>query len=201
MVKSLLFVFFLLPAFLFSNNIQLEKGIDFYKKGNMDSAFYNLNIIGEEVTIETSLEDIFNKNYYLAKCYDHLEANKSAEYYYLKAIDIMDSAEFNNVTIYLDLALFYQKTHNYVGSNKYLNRYYEIELGRLGEEAMTAMEHKNKVDSLETSVKTMAADKIKLKSDIRLLIVLISVFGLAFLISLIINFRIKSNQNKKDISL
>lgn len=193
MVKSLLFVFFLLPIFLFSNNIQLEKGMDYYKNGNMDSALYHLNIIGDEVTIETSLEDIFNKNYYIAKCYDKLEANKSAEYYYLKSIDIMDSAEFNNVALYLDLAMFYQRIHNYAGSNNYLNRYYKIELGRLGEAAMTASEHKNKVDTLEATITTMSAQQIKLKSDIRLLIVLISVFGLAFLISLIINFRMKRN--------
>jgi hypothetical protein len=163
----------------------------------VDSAFYYLNLIGDEVTIETSLEDIFNKNYYIAKCYDKLEANKSAEYYYLKSIDIMDSAEFSNVAIYLDLAMFYQRTHNYSSSNKFLNRYYKIELGRLGEEAMTATEHKNKIDSLEANETALKAQQIKLQSDIRLLIVLISVFGLAFLISLIINFRMKSNRDKK----
>ncbi len=194
MVRNVLFLFFVLPVILFSKNIHLEKGIEFCKKGNVDSALYHLNIIGDEVTIETSLEDIFNKNYYTAKCYDHIEANKSAEYYYLKAISIMDSAEFDNVNIYLDLSNFYQRIHNYVGSNKYLKRYYEIELGRLGQEAMTASENEALIDSLETKVSNLVDNEKKLESDIRLLIVLISVFGVGFLVSLFINFR---SRNKK----
>lgn len=195
-MKSVIFLFFLLPVFLFSSNVHLEKGIGLCKKGNIDSALYHLNIIGDEVTIETSLEDIFNKNYYTAKCYDHLEANKSAEYYYLKAIDIMDSAEFSNVSIYLNLAEFYQRIHNYAGSNKYLKRYYEIELGRLGQEAMTAAENENKIDTLEATLTTMTNNEKKLESDIRLLIVLISVFGLGFLVSLFLNFRSRNRAPK-----
>lgn len=189
MTRIILSLFFLIPTFLFSTNIHLEKGLDFCQKGNIDSALHHLNIVGDEVTIETSLEDIFNKNYYTAKCYDHLEANKSAEYYYLKAIDIMDSAEFNNISIYLDLAKFYQRIHNYSGSNKYLNRYYEMELGRLGQEAITAAENENKLDTLEATLTTMTSNEKKLESDIRLLIVLISVFGLGFLVSLFLNLR------------
>jgi tetratricopeptide (TPR) repeat protein len=127
MIRVILSLLIILPVSLFSNNIHLEKGMEFCKNGTIDSALYQLNIIGDEVTIETSLEDIFNKNYYQAKCYDHLEANKSAEYYYLKAIAIMDSAEFNNVAIYLDLANFYQRIRNYSGSIEYLDRYDKIE--------------------------------------------------------------------------
>lgn len=196
MIRIILSLLLLLPLSLFSNNIHLEKGMEFCKKGNIDSALYHLNIIGDEVTIETSLEDIFNKNYYQAKCYDHLEANKSAEYYYLKAIAIMDSAEFKNVAIYLDLANFYQRIRNYVGSNEYLTRYYEIELGRMGQEAIVAAETENRIDTLEATITTMANEEVKLKSDIRLLIVLISVFGLAFLISLFLNLRNKSKNGK-----
>lgn len=196
-MKTLILIFFCLPIYLLSNNIHLDKGIEFCKSGNIDSALYHLNLIGDEVTIETSLEDIFNKNYYQAKCYDHLEANKSAEYYYLKAIAIMDSAEFNNVDIYLDLGKFYQKIRNYVGSNEYLTRYYEIELGRLGQVAMTSGENESKIDSLESSIETMKTNEKKLESDIRLLIVLISVFGLAFLVSLFLNLRNKSKNDKK----
>lgn len=196
MIRIILSLLLLLPLSLFSNNIHLEKGMEFCKKGNIDSALYHLNIIGDEVTIETSLEDIFNKNYYQAKCYDHLEANKSAEYYYLKAIAIMDSAEFKNVAIYLDLANFYQRIRNYVGSNDYLTRYYEIELGRMGQEAIVAAETENRIDTLEATITTMANEEVKLKSDIRLLIVLISVFGLAFLISLFLNLRNKSKNGK-----
>ncbi len=194
MTKSILFLLFLLPAILFSKNIHLEKGIEFCKNGNIDSALYHLNVIGDEVTIETSLEDIFNKHYYTAKCYDHIEANKSAEYYYLKAIDIMDSAEFNNVSIYFDLAKFYQRIQNYEGSIEYLNRFYEIELGRLGQEAMTGSENESKIDTLEANITEMTANEKKLESDIRLLIVLITVFGLGFLVSLFLNFRKKGKK-------
>ncbi len=197
MFKTILFLFILFPAFLFSNNIHLEKGIDFCKNGNVDSALYHLNLIGDEVTIETSNEDIFNKNYYTAKCYDHIEANKSAEYYYLQALSIMDSSEFNNADIYLDLGKFYQRINNYVGSNKYLSRYYEVELERLGQEAMTAAGNIGKMDSLEASISSMVSNEKKLESDIRLLIVLITVFGLAFLVSLFLNLRNKSKNNKK----
>lgn len=197
MVKLILVLFLTLPIFLFSKNVHLEKGIDYCKKGNIDSALYHLNVIGDEVTIETSLEDIFNKNYYTAKCYDHIEANKSAEYYYLKAIAIMDSAEFSNTEIYLDLANFYQRIRNYISSNEYLKRYYEIEMGRLGQEAMTASENEKRIDSLETTITEMAINKKKLESDIRLLIVLITVFGLAFLVSLFLNIRNRNKTGKK----
>jgi|GEM_PF-1407394 tetratricopeptide (TPR) repeat protein len=197
MVKLILVLFLTLPIFLFSKNVHLEKGIDYCKKGNIDSALYHLNVIGDEVTIETSLEDIFNKNYYTAKCYDHIEANKSAEYYYLKAIAIMDSAEFSNTEIYLDLANFYQRIRNYISSNEYLKRYYEIEMGRLGQEAMTASENEKRIDSLETTITEMASNKKKLESDIRLLIVLITVFGLAFLVSLFLNIRNRNKTGKK----
>jgi tetratricopeptide (TPR) repeat protein len=197
MVKLIFVLFLTLPIFLFSKNVHLEKGIDYCKKGNIDSALYHLNVIGDEVTIETSLEDIFNKNYYTAKCYDHIEANKSAEYYYLKAIAIMDSAEFSNTEIYLDLANFYQRIRNYISSNEYLKRYYEIEMGRLGQEAMTASENEKRIDSLETTITEMAINKKKLESDIRLLIVLITVFGLAFLVSLFLNIRNRNKTGKK----
>lgn len=197
MVKLILVLFLTLPIFLFSKNVHLEKGIDYCKKGNIDSALYHLNVIGDEVTIETSLEDIFNKNYYTAKCYDHIEANKSAEYYYLKAIAIMDSAEFSNTEIYLDLANFYQRIRNYISSNEYLKRYYEIKMGRLGQEAMTASENEKRIDSLETTITEMAINKKKLESDIRLLIVLITVFGLAFLVSLFLNIRNRNKTSKK----
>lgn len=197
MVKLILVLFLTLPIFLFSKNVHLEKGIDYCKKGNIDSALYHLNVIGDEVTIETSLEDIFNKNYYTAKCYDHIEANKSAEYYYLKAIAIMDSAEFSNTEIYLDLANFYQRIRNYISSNEYLKRYYEIEMGRLGQEAMTASENEKRIDSLETTITEMASNKKKLESDIRLLIVLITVFGLAFIVSLFLNIRNRNKTGKK----
>lgn len=189
MAKHLLIIFLIVPTLLFSKNILIEKGIEFCKNGNIDSALYYLNIIGDEVTIETSIEDIFNKNYHTAKCYDHLEANKSAEYYYLKAIKIMDSTEISNTEIYLDLANLYQRINNYVGSNKYLKLYYEIEMGRLGQEALTAKDNESRIVTLESTISTLELEKKKIESDVRLLIVLISVFLLGLLTSLFINFR------------
>ncbi|MER3328202.1 MAG: hypothetical protein RIF34_01400, partial [Candidatus Kapaibacterium sp.] len=85
------------------------------------------------------------------------------------------------------------KINNYQGANKYLNRYYEIEMGRLGQEAMTAADNETKIDSLETTVSTLLNNTKKLESDIRLLIVLITVFGLAFLVSLFLNLRKKKS--------
>lgn len=175
----------------------MEKGIGFCKEGKVDSALYYLNTIGDEVSINTKLEDIFNKNYYIAKCYDKLDAFKSSEFYYLKAITFMDSVGFKENTIYLDLSNLYKRKKNFVGSNEYLRLYYEVELNRLNQEANSANNLVNLTDSLKVNINQKDKKIKKLKSDIRLLIVLVDVFGLAFFISIIVIVRNKKALIKK----
>src|SRR6056300_141728 len=103
-MSKILLVLFLFASYNLQSNEEIIKGIEFCKEGKTDSALYYLNIVADEVTINTSIEDIFNKNYYLAKCYDEMNANKSAEYYYLKAIRLMDSSEINETEIYNELS-------------------------------------------------------------------------------------------------
>lgn len=196
MIKTLLIIFIIATS-LIANDVNLQKGEQFCKKGEIDSALYYLNLIDDEITIETTTEDIFLKNYFTAKCYDQLEANKSAEYYYLKSIKIMDSSDIDQPDIYLDLANFYERIYNYKGANQNLRLFYQNKMEFLNEEINISNEKISRLDSLEAKISTLNEKNIKVNSDVRLLIVLISVFGVAFLISLIIIFRNKKNLSQK----
>src|SRR5690606_33741810 len=148
-MKIIFALFILSFPTAFSMNESIEKGINFCEDGKIDSALYYLNIIGDEVTIETTIEDIFQKNYHTAICYDKLEANKSAEYYYLKAIGIMDSSEVSDNSIYLHMSNFYERILNYKGSNDYLRKYYDSEFETLNTENTIANEKLLALDTLE----------------------------------------------------
>jgi len=196
MKKIILILLLLSSTSVFSVNSNIEKGEKFCKQGKIDSALYYLNIIGDEVTIETTIEDIYYKNYFTAKCYDQLEANKSAEYYYLKSLRIMDSSDVYMPDIYLDLANFYERIMNFKDANKYLHIYYDETTELLNEEINISNEKVSHLDTLDTQLKLLETERTKLESDIRLLIVLIIVFGLAFFISLIIILRNKKTSVK-----
>lgn len=196
MIKFLLIVF-MIATNLNANDANLKKGENFCKKGEIDSALYYLNLIEDEITIETTTEDIFLKNYLIAKCYDQLKANKSAEYYYLKSLKIMDSSDIDQPDIYLDLANFYERIYNYKGANQNLRLFYQNKLELLNEEINISNEKISRLDSLETKINIISEKNIKVNSDVRLLIVLISVFGAAFLISLIIILRNKKTSVQK----
>lgn len=181
----------MISSSLVANEQNLRKGEQFCKKGEIDSALYYLNLVGDDITIETTTKDIFLKNYFTAKCYDQLEANKSAEYYYLKSLRIMDSSDVDQPDIYLDIANFYERIYNYKGANQHLKLYYKDKMELLNEEINIANENVSRLDSLETNFQTINEENTKVNSDVRLLIVLSVVFALAFLVSLIIILRNK----------
>ena len=197
-MKIIIILFLVVAADLLSMNSNIDKGERFCKQGKIDSALYYLNLVGDEVTIETSVEDVFYKNYFTAKCYDQLEANKSAEYYYLKSLRIMDSSGVSETDIYLNLADFYERILNYKGSNKYLRTYYSEHMEVLNEEINITREQVSHQDSLLSQLDVMGSENVKLGSDIRLLIVLIVVFGLAFFTVLILLIRHKKTSAKLD---
>ena len=196
MNRVILFFMFLVSYSLYPNEDLINKGIEFCKEGQTDSALYYLNIVGDEVTIETTIEDIFNKNYYLAKCYDELNANKSAEYYYMKAIRLMDSSDINELDVYNDLANFYEEINNYKGANEYLRLYYDESLKSLNEENNIANEKLAKLDSLEARVEAIDTNKVKTETDLRLLTVLIIVFASGFFVILFLFLRQKKTSAK-----
>lgn len=197
-MKYLIPILFFFSLFqLFANDSTLYKGIEFCKQGKVDSALYYLNSISDEVTINTKLEDIFKKNYYIAKCYDKLDAIKSAEFYYLRAVKLMDSLGLNESKIYLDLSNLYKKKYDYVKSNEYQKLYYEDELSRLNKEASTSKNLVSMTDSLKTDIAKKDKEIEKLESDVRLLIILADVFGLAFFIAIIAIVKKKKTLVKK----
>lgn len=196
MNRVLLVLLFLVSYTTYSSEELINKGIEFCKEGQTDSALYYLNIVGDEVTIETTIEDIFNKNYYLAKCYDELNANKSAEYYYMKAVRLMDSSDINELDVYNDLANFYEEINNYKGANEYLRLYYDESLKSLNEENNIANEKLAKLDSLEARVEAIDTNKVKTETDLRLLTVLIIVFASGFFVILFLFLRQKKTSAK-----
>lgn len=196
MNRVLLVLLFLVSYTTYSSEELINKGIEFCKEGQTDSALYYLNIVGDEVTIETTIEDIFNKNYYLAKCYDELNANKSAEYYYMKAVRLMDSSEINELEVYKDVANFYEEINNYKGANEYLRLYYDESLKSLNEENNIANEKLVKLDSLQAKIEAIDGNKLKADTDLRLLTVLIIVFASGFFVILFLFLRQKKTSAK-----
>ncbi len=176
---------------LYSNESHIEKGIEFCENGEIDSALYYFNIVGDEITIETTVEDIFNKYYYSAKCYDELGANKSAEFYYMKAVRMMDSIDINEPNLYKDIASFFEEINNYKGANEYLRLYYDDSMKEMNEENNIANEKLESLDSLEARLEAIDGNKLKADGDLRLLTVLIVVFASGFFVILFLFFRQK----------
>lgn len=188
----------LINVSVFALDPNLGIGEKFCKQNKIDSAMHYFDLVEDEVTIKTTIEDVFYKNYFSAKCYDQLEANKSAEYYYLKSLRIMDSTDIDEPELYLDLSKFYDRIHNYKDANSYLNLFYKDKLEYMNQEINTSNGRLARMDSLETQNISNKANEVKLKSDIRLLIVLISVIAFGFLVALIIILRNKKNLNRKE---
>jgi tetratricopeptide (TPR) repeat protein len=191
MTKVILFLLLFSVVYLQASKLPINKGIKFCEKGEIDSALYYFNIVGEEITIETTEEDIFNKYYYSAKCYDELGANKSAEFYYIKAVRMMDTIEINEPNLYKDLAYFFEEVKNYKGANEYLRLYYDESMKMMNEENNIANEKLERLDSLEARLETVDGNKLKTDDDLRLLTVLIVVFASGFLVMLFLFFRQK----------
>lgn len=198
MKLEILLLLILTQVSVFALDPNLAIGEKFCKQNKIDSAMHYFDLVEDEVTIKTTIEDVFYKNYFSAKCYDQLEANKSAEYYYRKSLRIMDSTDIREPDLYLNLSNYYERTHNYKEANNYLNLYYEDKLEYMNQEINATNGRLARLDSLETQTIGSQANEVKLKSDIRLLIVLISVIGLGFLAALIIILRNKKNLNRKE---
>lgn len=191
MKKNILILLLFSVVCLYSNESHIEKGIEFCENGEIDSALYYFNIVGDEITIETTEEDIFNKYYYSAKCYDELGANKSAEFYYMKAVRMMDSIEINEPNLYKDIASFFGEINNYKGANEYLRLYYDDSMKQMNEENNIANEKLERLDSLEARLEAIDGNKLKADGDLRLLTVLIIVFASGFFVILFLFFRQK----------
>lgn len=198
MKLSIFIILVIAQSNIFALDPNLAIGEKFCKQNKIDSALHYFDLIEDEVTIKTTIEDIFYKNYFSAKCYDQLQANKSAEYYYRKSLRIMDSTDINEPDLYLDLSNYYERVHNYKEANSYLNLFYKDKLEYMNQEINNTNGRLVKLDSLEAQMINYKANEIKLKSDVRLLIVLISVIALGLIVALIIILRNKKNLNRKE---